>query len=337
MKTAFEALHAIPAAALEEAAGWFANLADGTATDADRKRLQDWLDAHPDHVRAWKRVEEVTGRFGPVAHGGQPARAVLDLPRAGRRRMLKALSVVVAAGAGGLAALRLPWSQWRHDLALAHAGHRTGIGETLALALEDGSRVWLGSVSALDVSFSENRRALSLLQGDLLVETAKDSVQPARPFTVATRHASLRALGTRFAVRCAEAQSRLDVFEGAVELTLTGSTQTLVVRSGSQATFDAARILATGQADPGRESWSRGILLTDGMRLDALIEELGRWHAQAMECAPEICPMRVAGAFPMKDLDRILAAVQKSLPVRVLREGSVVRIVAAPPAAEGRN
>lgn len=205
MKNSPELGGSIPADALEEAAGWFANLSDAAAGDAERRRWQNWLDAHPDHARAWQRVEEVTGRFGPLAGSGRTTREVLASPRAAaRRRMLKALCLLAVAGAGGLAATRLPWRGWREDLALNRAAYRTSVGETRALQLEDGTKIWLAARSSLDISYTSSLRRLSLYQGDLLIETARDPVSPARPFVVDTFHGRLRALGTRFAVRARE-------------------------------------------------------------------------------------------------------------------------------------
>jgi transmembrane sensor len=57
---------------------------------------------------------------------------------------------------------------------------------------------------------------------------------------------------------------------------------------------------------------------------------LRRWHAQPIVCAPEVAGLQVVGAYPLRNVDRALAALQASLPVRLLHEGGTVRIVAAP-------
>ncbi|HVY06768.1 MAG TPA: FecR domain-containing protein [Burkholderiales bacterium] len=331
MKSELE-IGAVPAQVLEEAAGWFASLADAGAGDADRARWRDWMAAHPDHARAWKQVEQITGRMGSLVEAGDAARSTLRSRISGRRRVLKTLCVLAFAG-GGVAAWRFPWSQWRFDLAVNRAAHRTGIGETLALTLDDGSRVWLGPASAMDVAFSAKVRGLSLRTGDLMIETAHDSLSPPRPFVVEASHGRLRALGTRFAVRSDMAQTRADVFEGAVEIALESTGDILVLRAGMHAIFNDARVLSTGQADLSRAAWSRGILLADGMRLDDLAVELRRWHGQRITCAPEVCSLKVVGTYPVTDLERILVALQDSLPVSIARDDGGVRIVARPQAA----
>lgn len=327
-----EAPEDIPHRVLEEAAAWFANLADAGADPDEQRRWQDWLAAHPDHARAWQRVEEISGQFAPLARAGKVTRDALEgSRRRGRRVVVKTLGLLLLMGGAGMLASRAPWREWRHQLALQRAQYRTGPGEVVSLALEDGGKAWLGSRSALDIAYGARARRLALHQGDLLVQTAADSASPARPFLVDTLHAGLQALGTRFSVRTGEADSRVDVFEGTVRVTLAQAVDAVhLVKAGEHAVFDHARVKSTGPADPARDAWARGILLADGMRLDALAAELANWYARPIQCAPEVAGLRVVGAFPLKDIDRIFAGLEASLPVRLVREGAAARIVPAP-------
>jgi transmembrane sensor len=322
----------IPTRVLEEAAAWFASLANAAGDESERERWQAWCAAHPDHARAWQRVEEISGQFSPLARAGKSTRRALEAPQQrGRRNLVKVLGLAVLVGGSGMLAARAPWREWRHELALRSARYRTGPGEVTVLSLEDGGRAWLGSRSALDIAYEKNLRRLTLHQGDLLVETAPDSATPSRPFVVDTVHARLRALGTRFAIRTAAQDSRVDVFQGAVAITLDGAGAPVhTVRANEFAVFDRLALRASGAADPGREAWARGILLADGMRLDALAAELAGWHARPVTCAPDVAGLQVVGAFPLKDFDRILARLESSLPVRVEHDGAAVRLVAQP-------
>jgi transmembrane sensor len=323
---------AIASQVLREAADWFASLADPAAGETERRRWSEWNDAHPDHAEAWRRVEGVTRNLTPLAAAGDIARHVLEKPhRNGRRKMLGRLAVLAVTGGGALAAARLPWSEWRHDYALARAGYRTALGETRAYTLTDGGRIWLGSRGALDVDYSPALRRLALHDGDLLAETARDANRPARPFVVDTRHGRLRALGTRFAVRADAQTTRLDVFEGAVEIAPRGAAPR-VIPAGEQAAFDDGGIRATGAAQAARSAWTRGILIADGLRLDELAAELARWHALPVVCEPATAGLRVVGAYPLQDLPRIFAALEASLPVAVQRDAQAARIVSARPA-----
>lgn len=314
---------------LKEAAAWFASLADASASEADRQRWRSWLATHPDHVRAWRRVEEVMGQFTPIARAGDPVRNVLVEPRRGRRRFLGGALGVLIVGGVGASVLRLPWQQWRHDAGMRQADYHTPMGKVATTTLPDGARIWLGSQAVLDMDYSRALRRLHLYRGDLLVETAVDRTVPARPFVVDTPHGRLRALGTRFAVRADPVTSRVDVFEGAIELTPAQSGAAVhVVHAGEQASFDRNALRSAGRASVLREAWSRGMLMADRMRLDELVAELSRWNSVPIECDPAVAALQVVGAYPLQDPDRILAALAGSLPIRVVRDEGRVRIVA---------
>ena len=314
---------------LREAAAWFASLADASASEADQQRWRSWLAAHPDHARAWQRVEAVMGRFTPIAHAGDPVRNALVAPRGGRRRFLGGALGILAVAGGGASILQLPWQQWRNDAGMRRADYHTAMGRIAMTTLPDGTRVWLGSQGVLDLDYTPALRRLHLYRGDLLVETATDREVPARPFVVDTPHGRLRALGTRFAVRADPGESRVDVFEGAIELTPAQSDAPVhVVHAGEQATFDRSALLTVGRASVLREAWSRGMLMADRMRLDELVAELARWHPALIECDPVVAGLQVVGAYPLQDPERILAALADSLPIRIVRDEGRVRILA---------
>jgi transmembrane sensor len=313
---------------LREAAAWFASLADASASEAERQSWREWLDASPDHARAWRRVEEVMGHLVPLTGAGVAARSALAETRRRRRRVIGALGVLLAA-VGGTALLRMPWREWREEAAMQRADYRAGVGRISTTELADGSRIWLGSLGVLDLEYGSALRRLHLYRGDLLVETATDRALPARPFVVDTPHGRLRALGTRFAVRADPGFSRVDVYAGAVELTPAEVGEPVhVVHAGAHAVFDGTALRSVGQASPGRESWSRGILAADRMRLDELATELSRWHPVTVKCDPEVAALQVVGAYPIRDLDRIFAALSASLLVRALHEDGAIRLVA---------
>lgn len=326
--------------ALREAAEWFACLADASHASAagaaereeERRRWQAWLAEHPANASAWRRVEAVAQRLVPVANKGPAARRALEVRLPSRRRALKALGIFALSAGGALSLARLPWRDWEHAYSAGHAAHRSLPGQTQAFALADGGRVWIGSSSALDAEYSASFRRLRLYAGDLLVETAHDNRDPARPFVVDTPHGRMRALGTRFAVRVGADSSRIDVFEGAVQVAPAGAAPSRL-DAGRYALFDRNAILATGAAQAGREAWARGLLVADGMRLDELLAEMMRWDAQPLTCDADVADLRVVGSFRLRDPEQTLAVLQQSLPVVALREGNAIRLArrAAPP------
>lgn len=302
---------------LRRAAYWYAVLRDESVTPAQRLAWQAWLARSDEHRLAWSRVDGIGNKFAPLrGHGpaaGAAAAAAVEAGSAGdgkRRRMLGAVGGVL-----GLALLG--WSGWRHEFAPAPLlVLRTGPGERRSLALEDGSRVWLNARSALQVDYGATQRRLVLLDGEILVETAVDSRR--RPFLVETGHGRMQALGTRFSVSRAASHTRLDVFEGVVAVG-TARGARLRVGAGQAASFDAGQVGAPVRAQRMREAWRRGSLSADGIALQEVLREIGRYHDRRIHVAPDVAGMRVMGVFPLDDAERTLAMLASSLPIRIGR------------------
>ncbi|WP_338878450.1 FecR family protein [Achromobacter veterisilvae] len=303
---------------LQQAASWFALLRGDSVTERDRTSWQTWLRERPEHATAWHHIEAVSQRFEPLRMGG--TEAALAGATAARKSALKRRQLL-SSGAIVLGTSVLGWLGWRHtplpDLALAFAAdYSTGTGERRELLLADGSRIWLNAHSALDVDYRNAARRLTLLAGEILIETAPDRAR--RPFYVESRFGRMQALGTRFSVRLTESRVQLDVYDGEVAVrTNTGASVNVV--AGGQARFDAESILSTERADPAREAWSRGIVLADNLPLKTLIAELGRYRKGYLGVAPEVADLLVMGVFPADDADRALDMLERNLPVRVQR------------------
>lgn len=298
-------------ASLQQAAHWYVQLQDEHAGAQLRDQWQHWFDQHGDHQAAWHYVQRVGQRFAPLqGEGAAAGRALRDTRRFSRRSGLKSLLVL---GAGSL----LGWSAWRGaPLSGWTADLSTGIGETRETRLADGSQLWLGAQSAVDLAFTAQARRVLLRFGEILVETAHDAT---RPFYVDTAQGRMQALGTRFAV-CQEGDTtRLDVYAGAVEVCTADSGERLIVPAGRQVTFTAAGIGAPRPAQAASESWIHRRLNAEDMPLSQLLQALGRYRHGHLGWHPAVAQLSVMGAFPLDDSDRALELLQAALPVRVHR------------------
>lgn len=304
-------LPGIPAAVARQAVEWWVELASPQCDGPARQRFLHWRQAHPDHERAWSHIERMTGRLQtlntPLA--AEVAHAAL-LPRRSikRREAIKALAgVLIVAGASGSAQRYSHWRGWSAD-------QHTGIGERRTITLDDGSTLTLNTDSVVDIRFNAQVRELHLVRGEILLSTAADP----RPFRVATAQGWLRPLGTRFAVREYPDRSRLEVFQGAVEIRprdATGPGRT--VQAGERAFYHRAGIEPVTPLTATAGAWAQGMLVTDRTRLADFIEELGRYRPGVVNCDPEIAGLRLSGTYPLADTDRILASLSATLPVRI--------------------
>ncbi|MFM9922629.1 FecR family protein [Variovorax sp. H27-G14] len=311
---------------LQQAAEWFAVLQAGAVSDADRRQWQAWIDAGPRQRAAWRRVESISGEFSGLNSlnglAGQPARRVLErgATAANRRRsVLRALALVPMASLAGwmasMASNEMPWRGWV-------ATYRTDTGERREVVLADGTRLWLNTATALDVDFSAGLRRIVLYKGEVLITSGHDDAVPARPLVVDVPQGRLTALGTRFAVRHEESEEgnavRLAVFEGAVASRPSGG-DSLTLVAGQQTRVFPDRVEPPEPVAGYGDDWTRGMLVADGMRLGDFIAELSRYRPGYLGCAPEVANLRIVGAYPLADTERILSALQATLPVRVRR------------------
>ena len=302
----------IAPAIVQQAARWMARLWSDDASDEDQAECARWRAAHPHHDLAWQRLQAFEGKLHSVPR--EVARHALREPAVAylnRRRALKVLALLFPVG-GMLYAAR-GTDAWQ----VAMAGHGTEKGEIREFILPDGTRVMLASASAIDVRFDASERLLILRAGEILVTTAHDPSQ--RPFRVQGRHGTVRALGTRFTLRQDEHTSRVAVFEGAVEVRLAHAPERPVrVATGYGAVFSADIVQSAAPVPASAAAWSKGVLVADNMRLDALVAELARYRPGLLRCDPAVAGLSVNGVFSLRDTDRALHNLALALPVQIV-------------------
>jgi len=307
-----------------QAIAWYARLASGAGSDADRQAWQRWHDAHPDHQRAWQPFQTMRAAFDRVpAHiPVAVARAALDATNATRRGRRRALyGIAGLAGAGSLAALGWRGADTEGGWSGMFADYRTGVGEQREIVLTDQSRLRLNTRTALDVAMSATARRVLLYGGEILVQTASDrQPQTPRPFFVQTPQGTVQALGTRFTVRSSAAQTVVNVLEHAVALaTHDAPAQTLRLQTGQQASFTRQRIATPQPASSLYSDWANGHLVVHDWRLADVVGELARYRPGRLGCDAAVADIRVSGVFPVHDTDRALAVLTRAFAVRVVR------------------
>ncbi|CAI3804831.1 Protein FecR [Pseudomonas sp. MM223] len=302
---------------LEQAAEWYAELRCGGNDTARQQAWQRWLAADPMHRVAWQAVQGISQRFEPLeqlADRRNTADRLLGAhQRVRRRALLRGFAALAGAGVLWSSWRCAPVAAWRAELA---ADYRTGTGEMKPVRLADGTQVWLNTRTAFDVDFSSATRQLHLLTGEVLVDTAHEAK---RPFIVSTAQGRMRALGTRFSVCTSTVQTRLLVFEGAVEVTLPGTGAQRVTLAGQQQTFDSQRLATPGNAELAREAWTEGKLVAADVPLGEVLDELSRYRHGYVSVSPQVAGLRVFGNLPLLDFDAALALLSDSLPIRIER------------------
>ncbi len=298
---------ALDYAVLQQAADWFATLSGGAVSEPQRQAWRLWLAASPEHAAAWQRVEAISGQFERLPTDRRRAAGqALSAAGSSRRRAIGMLALLCGGGLLALATAR------RSTLQGWAANERTTTGEVRETRLADGTQLWLNSNSAADIDYSVGLRRVQLFRGEVLLESAHDTLVPARPLVVDSQQGRMHALGTRFSVRQGDGYTQLSVFDGAVQINASQ-----VITAGQQVRFTAISIGDVQAAEPGRQAWSKGVLLADNMRLEDFIAELADYTPGYLGCDPRIADLRLVGAYPLADREKIFAALQSSLPVRI--------------------
>ncbi|WP_277182684.1 FecR domain-containing protein [Caballeronia sp. BR00000012568055] len=296
----------------KRAVHWWVELQSGNTRDTDRRAFEHWLAEHPDHARAWRHIESVSGRMRGLSEHASAARAALaQKPARRRRESIKLLMLLFFAGGSAyVAEQRLPWRAWKAD-------YRTAVGERRTITLADGTRLMLNTDSAIDIRYTADARRVRLVRGEIMVTTGH-AEPSSRRFFVDTTQATLEALGTRFAVRQDADNARLDVFEGAVRIEPMDAPQNAaVLHAGERARFDRLQVARVQRTDPDDAAWTSGLIVASHMRLDDFLAELSRYRNGLVRCDPDIAALRLSGTYPLDDTDRVLAALAHALPVRV--------------------
>lgn len=299
----------IAPAIVEQASHWLMLHWNGDLDSEQQQRFVEWQAANAEHRRAWQRFEHLQGTLAGVP--ASTARTVLrGMPDARKRQTLKLLGALLVAGAGGyLGHQQLPWREAMADL-------RTGSRERLSQTLADGSQLNLNSGTAVNIRFNHHERRIRLLSGEILLQSGKDA--SGRPLIVETAAGEIQALGTRFSVYEVAGGSRVELFEGELELR-PRHVPASRLQAGQQRWFNAGQMGQLGRADPNAIAWTQGRLVAERMPLGQFLSELSRHRPGVLRCDPAVAELPLTGVFPLDDTDRVLDALQQSLPVEVQR------------------
>lgn len=301
----------------EEASRWWVRLDRGEVSAADRKAFEAWREQSSDHQAAfaevcafWGELDELKPCFSPKSTVASSASA------AAKGRATKRFRFGWAVAATLLTALIVI------PQLLSRVEYASAVGELRTVKLEDGSTVYLGSDSALDVDFGHEQRRLNLRKGEAWFEVAHD---PSRPFVVTAGRGSATALGTVYDVKHIDRRVQVTVIESrvAVDYSAGGSpNRNIVLGAGEQSAYSddsapsAARIVDLDSV----AAWRRGWLTFENKALGEVIGELNRYHRGLILISDRTLRDRpVNGVFRTDRPTEVVAALESSLGLKSTR------------------
>ncbi|WP_460416944.1 FecR domain-containing protein [Pseudomonas sp. microsymbiont 2] len=295
-------------AQVDQAIEWLVKLRYDSPGPRTEQQFQRWLASHPQHAAAWQRVSTLGDELADLP--GELSRRTLagsEHQRMNRREHLKLLSVLALTAGAGWAA--------REPLGLPAllADTRTGTGERREVLGSDGSRVRLNTASAIDLRYSVEQRRLTLLRGEVSLDSnANDN----RPFSIDTRVGGLVTQGGQLLLRENAQGLLLAVRQGDVTL-FPDTAAEHRVKPGEvlQVAMAGDYQAATLHGDPW--AWTDGVLSVQQMPLGEFVDELSRYRPGVLRCAPEVAGLAVSGTYQLDDTEQILLLLARSLPVRI--------------------
>lgn len=236
---------------------------------------------------------------------------------------------LAAAAVVFVAASALLWSRAHGDagrggVLTAGAVFRTAVGRVDSVRLGDGSRVVLGPGSELRVASDQRDGRVVELRGEALFDVKHDAVHP---FVVRAGAATIRDVGTTFAVHADEAgEVRVAVTAGEVRLSPSSapSDPGVVLSAGDVGTLGAAgRVEARPGHGTGDDlAWTSGRLVFRDATLDDVRSDLRRWYGVEFVVADSTLGGRhVTAAFDGASARQVVRDIALALGVGVRWHG----------------
>lgn len=294
----------------DQAIEMLVHLHSGRATAADHLAYANWCQRTGHHAHAARKAEALWGAF---PHTQKAQQFVAPKPERRRRPvrafwaagMAACLALITVSGV-----LHRPWSA-------LYADHVTDPGERRELRLQDGSLLWMNGDTVLSVDYSQNRRGITLYQGQALFEVAKD---PSRPFIVHAAQGDVQAVGTRFDMDQRGDQVTVQVSEGIVQVSSGGEVVRLPAGQSS-AYRQGMAPQAEGEVDVNNvATWQRGKLIFNARPLGDVLAELDRYIPGLLYLTDEaLAARRISGIFEVDDPQAALDVLEQTQPLHITR------------------
>ncbi len=332
-----------PVVAREEAAAaWCLRIADRPLTLAEQADFDAWLAADERHAQCFEQMVAVWQGTDAIAEMpgflSLRAKALTTMENARNRNARSAQGMTRRHAFGAAASFGLVAGLGGWYWAASPAVYATGVGERRVVRLADGSSVSLDAASQMSVSFTDERRAITLDRGRAKFDVAKD---PLRPFTVTAGSQSVVAVGTSFSVELLRDQLRVLLFEGQVAV-VPRADAARAVRKRRPATQ------ATTQLLPGQElvaslssgaaevvsfeaerslGWEGGRVDFVDMPLADAVERINRYAASPIIVGDAAAGRHlVNGVFDAGDTDSFVSGVTSLYPLSAREQGGRIVI-----------
>ena len=151
----------------------------------------------------------------------------------------------------------------------------------LSMTLADGTKVWLNSNSTLRYTddFSKTNRTVEL-DGEAFFDVTHDK---AHPFIIKSKGVTTKVLGTKFNVRCYDANDiHVTLVEGSVEVNSPEGKVTITPDQDVSFTDNILEVQEVNTRD--FTCWREGIMLFDNASLRTILKHISGWYGVNVIC-----------------------------------------------------
>jgi transmembrane sensor len=214
-----------------------------------------------------------------------------------------------------------PLADQRSDITqFASHTYKTAVGEISTVSLTDGSTLELNTDSEVRVRFTDSKRNIELLRGEVYFDVAKNA---AKPFEVKVGLDKVTAIGTAFSIDAGESlddsRSVLEVIvtHGKVRVTSRNRQLPLYLEHGQKAVARDDSFEVSYQSDARSNlAWREGMIVFEGESLTDVVRELNRYTPLKFRLMdPQLKSISVGGFFKTGDLDQLLAVLESNFSV----------------------
>jgi transmembrane sensor len=340
-----------------EASEWFINCRSGALDDDKRRKFDAWLRQSPQHLSAYLELAAIWDE-GPsldaerrwdtdtlIAEALADQSNVTPLITTPTVRAPATISHARWAAVFAFMAIGLAAFVWVY--LFREPIYVTQIGEQRSITLPDGSTMELNSRSKVRVRYSEQERALELLEGQALFRVAKN---PSRPFIVTSDGTRVRAVGTQFDVNKKREGTVVTVVEGRVSVLTdvsdahidpiavnvsesmpqlpheSGAGEGILLAAGEQISIKDKAAEKIPQPDVARAiAWTQKQLVFKAATLTEVAEEFNRYNQRQLVVRdPELYDFHISGVFASSDPGALLQFLRERAGVHVVESDTAI-------------
>lgn len=197
---------------------------------------------------------------------------------------------------------------------------------SLVSTLEDGSVVYLSEYASLQYPdrFQKNKREV-FLEGEAFFDITKDKE---KPFIIDTEKAIIQVLGTSFNVKSkADKSFSISVKQGEVRVTSKKDNQTVYVKAGETAMFDAGNLLKTQTTDAAQFSAYLTLMHFKDQRLEDVVRIINANNDSIrLEVAPDVKDKLITGTFGNETPHNMAWLISEALKLKLVQQQNTILI-----------